>query len=176
MSKFFSSLNIRLILIHLVALWFFFYAFQSYAFLKDRAFAEPTLNGLIKAAQKPRYDIDKTFIEQMGNIGLLVAYVISWYISTKRGWHWINGVIAFLIAFALGSFNWFGWDHLSGIFLAPGRLFGQTSVWNFLVSGTILLIPGLLLLFWKKIQLFIGRGNYVDKTAIEEEKKKRRVR
>ena len=115
------------------------------------------------------------FIEQMGNIGLLVAYVISWFISVKRGWHWINGVIAFLIAFALGYYNWFGWDHLSGVFLAPGRLFGQTSLWNFLLSGSIMLAIGLLLALWKKVQLFIDKGSYIDKKAIEEDKKKRRV-
>jgi len=175
MSNFFTNLNWRLIIIQLVSLWFFFYAFQTLAFLKDRAFADPLLNSIIKASQKPRYAMDKTFIEQIGNIGLVVAYVLWWFVASKKGWHWINGVIAFIVAFALGFFNWFGWDHLSNIFLAPGRLFQQTSMWNFLLSGGIMLAIGLFLLFWKKMQLFIDRGSYVDKKAIEADKKKRRV-
>ena len=176
MSKFFKTLNWRLIIIQLVSLWFFFYAFQTLAFLKDRAFADPTLNGIIRVSQKPRYAMDKTFIEQIGNIGMVLAYVLWWFVASKRGWHWINGVIAFIITFALGAYNLLGWDHLSDIFLAPGRLFRQTSIWNFLLSGGIMLAIGLFLLFWKKIQLFIDKGSYVDKKAIEEDKKKRRVR
>ena len=176
MSKFFSTLNWRLIIIQLVSLWFFFYAFQTLAFLHDRAFAEPTLNSIIRATQKPRYALDKTFIEQIGNIGLVVAYILWWWLASKKGWHWINGVIAFVVAFALGYYNWFGWDHLSSIFLAPGRLFKQTSVWNFLVNGAIMLAIGLALLYWKKIQAFIDKGSYLDKKAVEEDKKKRRVR
>jgi len=176
MSKFFQLLNWRMIILHLVAFWFFYYSFETFAFLKDRAFAEPTLNAMIKAAQLQRYNMDKTFIEQMGNIGLVLAYVLSWWIASRRGWHWINGVIAFIVAFALGYSNWFGWDHLSPIFLAPGRLFKQTSIWNFVTSGTIMLAIGLLILFWKKIQQYIDRGSYVDKTALEAQKKKKRVR
>ena len=176
MTKFLSNLNWRLIIIQLISLWFFFYAFQTLAFLKDRAFADPTLNTIIKAAQKPRYAIDETFIEQMGNIGLVAAYVLWWFIASKKGWHWINGVIAFIVAFALGAWNWFGWDHMSGIFLAPGRIFKQTSIWNFVVSGSILLALGLLLALLKKVQSFIDKGSYVDQKAIDEDKKKRRVR
>jgi len=175
MSKFFLNLNWRLILIQLVSFWFFYYGFQTLAFLHDLAFANPNLNAMIRVAQKPRYELDKNFIEQIGNIGLVAAYILWWFIAVKRDWHWINGVIAFIIAFALGYYNWFGWDHLSGIFLAPGRLFKQT-IWNFLISGSIMLALGLLLAFWKKVQSFIDRGSYVDKKAIEEDKKKRRVR
>lgn len=176
MSKFLQQLNWRLIIVHLIAFWFFYYGAQTLAFLKDIPFAQPDLNAIIKAAQKPRYEFDKNFIEQMGNIGLVLAYILSWYVSWKRNWHWINGVIAFIAAFALGYYNWFGWDHLSDFFLAPGRLFRSHPIVNFIISGGIMLILGLLLLFWKKIQRFIDKGQYVDKAALAAEKSKRRVR
>jgi len=177
MSKFFSVFNVRLIIIHLVAFWFFYYGIETLAFLHDRYLGEPSLAGIIRAGQKARYDNDKTFIEQFGNIGLLLAYVISWFVCAKKGWHWINGVIAFLMAFALGYFNWFGWDHLSGIFLAPGRLlFPRSSIWNFILSGVIMVGLGSALFFWRKVLDFIDRGSYVDKAALEAEKKKKRVR
>jgi hypothetical protein len=176
MRSFFSNLNVRLIIVYLVAFWFFYYGTETLAFLYDRALAEPTLGSIIHITQKSRYESDEVFIRQMGNIGLLAAYVISWFVSSKKGWHWINGVIAFVIAFALGYLNWFGWDHLSGIFLAPGRIFKRTSAWNFIVSGSLMLAIGSLLFFWKKVQLFIDRGNYVNKKTIEADKKKRRIR
>jgi hypothetical protein len=176
MSKLLSTLNWRLIIIQLVSFWFFFYGFQILSFLKDPALANPMLNSIIKTTEKPRYALDETFIEQMGNIGLVAAYILWWFIASKRDWHWINGVIAFIVAFALGALNWFGWNHVSNIFLAPGRLFNQTSIWNFLLSGSIMLALGLLLALWKKVQLFIDKGSYVDKKAIEEDNKKKRVR
>ncbi len=111
MSKFLQLFNWRLITIHLVAFWFFFHGVQTLAFLKDPSFGSPQLNAFIEAGQKPRYAIDKTFIEQMGNIGLLFAYVLAWYIAWKRGWHWLNDVLAFVIAFGLGYFNWGGWNN-----------------------------------------------------------------
>lgn len=183
MSKFLQLLNWRLIVIHLVAFWFIYHGVQTIAFCKDPPYGDFDSNAIIKVYQKFRFDIDKNFIEQMGNIGLILAYVLAWYVSWKKGWHWINDVFAFVIAFALGYFYFLGWNNLPNIFFLPGDPFYVTrgsyhgpSIWSYMIDGAIMLALGVVLLFWGKIQQFIDRGQYVDKVALEAAKKKQRVK
>ena len=171
-----KSLNARLILIHLVAFWLFFYAFQSLGFLHDHGFFNPAFDRVNRVTFPERYNADKTFVEQAGNLGLLLAYIISWFICSKRGWHWINGVIVFIIAFALGNANWFGWDHLYKIFLTPGRIFPIGSIWRYWTDGLIMLLLGSLLFFLGVIKRYIDRGNPEYKNRLEAEKKAKRIK
>jgi len=175
MRSLFSNLNARLIIIHLIAFWFFFYAFQTFAFLHDPDLLIPRLAAMIHVTFPQRFNFDKTLIEQLGNLGILVAYVISWFIASKWNWHWINGVIVFVIAFALGNLKWFGWDTLSGIILAPGKLFNKAVV-NILVNGTIMLAVGLALLLLKGVIKYINNGDPKVKRKVEAEKIARRVK
>jgi hypothetical protein len=176
MKSLFSTLNARLIIIHLIAFWFFFYAFQTFAFLHDHTFFNPILERVNRLQFPDRYNFDKTLIQQMGNAGLIVAYVIAWFIASKWNWHWINSVIVFVIAFALGNLNWFGWDTLSVIFLAPGKLFGINTIGSLLTNGVIMLALGLLLLFLKNVNVYINNGDPGQKRKIEADKKARRLK
>ena len=168
--------NVRLILIHLAAFWLFFYAFQTLAYLHDRGFFNPMFDQVNRTVFVPRYNFDKTFVAEAGNFGLVLAYIISWFICSKRGWHWINGVIVFVIAFALGNLNWFGWEHLYVIFLAPGKMFDQGSAWRFWTDGLVMLLLGSLLLFLNSIKRFIDKGNLNTKEGLRPEKKAGRIK
>ena len=171
----FSKLNGRLIIVHLAAYWLFYYAFQTFAFLYDRGFFNPRYTAVFQAQFPERYKLDVTIIQQAGNIGLLVVYVISWFIASKRGWHWINDVLVFIIAFALGNLEWFGWDHLSPVFLAIGNSF-TNSIARFVSNGAIMVALGCLLLFSKSILRFIDRGQSDYKAKLATDKIARRVK
>jgi len=175
MRSLFSNLNGRLIIVNLLAFWFFFFAFQTFAFLHDYQFFNPLMERLNRLQFPDRYKMDITIIRQAGNFGIVAAYVIAWFTASKRNWHWINGVIAFVIAFALGNTNWFGWDTLSPIFLAPGKLFGVNTVPSLVINGIILLAIGLLFLLLKKVNNFVNNGDPGYKKAVEADKKARRV-
>jgi hypothetical protein len=163
MKSLISQLNIRLILIHLAAFWLFFFAFHTLAFLHDNAFFNPVLYQVNRVTFPDRFNADITFIEQAANIGLVLAYIISWFICLKKGWHWINGVIIFVIAFILGNKNWFGWQLVNKVFLTPGRIFHDGSLLIYWTDGLIMLLLGSLLLFLNPVKRFIDRGSAEQK-------------
>ena len=155
MRKLLSQLNSRLMIIHFIAFWFFIYAFQTLAFLHDYSFLYLGQDSITQDNLPARFDRDMELIRQAGNIGLLVAYIISWSISTKRDWFWLNSVIIFLLAFALKNLGWLGWKYLDHIFMAPAKLFIEHSVWGYLTSGLIMIAIGSLLFFSKRIIRYI---------------------
>jgi hypothetical protein len=114
------------------------------------------------------------FIEQAGNIGLVVAYIISWSICTKRDWFWLNSVIIFVIAFILRNLGWLGWKYLNHIFYVPGKIFKEHSIWGYITDGLIMLAIGLVIFFSKKLTRYIdvhpsnsqkGKGKIGRKTV-----------
>jgi hypothetical protein len=94
MSGFFSNLNIRLILVHFIGFWFFFYSGETFGFLRDRGFFHPLYSAVAQAQFPDRYAADVNFIKQAGNIAALIGYILAWSISSKKGWHWINDLVA----------------------------------------------------------------------------------
>jgi predicted permease len=122
---------------------------------------------------KGRFLTDKEFIRQSGNFGLLAAYIISWVLSTKRNWHWVNSVIVFLLAFTLYNLGYWGWNFLHVIFQAPGKLFPKNSIGEYLTNGLILLAIGVVILFSKGLMRYIDKhpssviknGNKADRKA-----------
>jgi hypothetical protein len=155
MRKFFSQLNGRLMVIHFIAFWFFIYAFQTLSFLHDYSFLYLGENSFNGERLPARFSGDMEFIRQAGNIGLLVAYIISWSISTKREWFWLNSVIIFVLAFVLKNFGWLGWKYLSHVFTAPGNVFKEHSVVSYWINGFVMLAIGLLIFFSKKLIRYI---------------------
>lgn len=177
MRSLLSNLNGRLLIVHLAAFWLFFYAFQTLAFLRDAAFFNPAVVHINHLQFPDRFTYYVTFIHQLGNIGLLVAYIISWFISSKRGWHWINCTLIFLFLFVMGNVHirgdyYLGWSHLAQFFLAPGKLFILGSKWSYILNGGLMLAIGCLLFFYKPLIRFIDRGNHAKKIA---QKGKRKV-
>jgi hypothetical protein len=81
-----------------------------------------------------------------------------------------------VICVVLGGLNWMGFDHLSFIFLAPGRLFPINSLATFLVNGVVMLGIGLLVLLSKRLIRFIEKGQHNYRESLVKEKLARRVR
>jgi len=108
LQNFISRLNWRQILLHVIAFWFFIYAFETFAYLTDTKF--------IELFRHSNQEITRTTLEENGisssNItdllftvtaaglsGLVVAFIISLVISIKQHWFWVNSLIVLLIFF-----------------------------------------------------------------------------
>ena len=174
MRSLFSNLNARLIIINLIAFWLFFYAFQTLAFLHDYNFLYLPTERMARLNLPARRASDMNFIRQAGNFGLLAAYVISWFVAYKKDWHWLNGVISFIITFTLCFFGWFGWSFLHVIFQEPEKLFAPTSMWGYLISGLIMIAIGLLMLLSKQVISFVERSKLKDDARGKKKPKRTR--
>jgi hypothetical protein len=168
----FSMLNFRQMIVHFIAFLFFIYGSQFVALTYDYGFLHNN-GAFINIMNNPgRFNDDMKFIDLIGVAGLLVAYVISWAISNKRGWYWANSIIVFVIALVLKNFNLLKWDVIRAFFSAPGEDFILNSSWFFIALGTFFIAIGLLLFFIKKITAFIEKGNPQAKTTAKGGKKK----
>jgi hypothetical protein len=105
-----------------------------------------------------KYDADMLIITEAGYVGLIIAYIISWRLSVKHQWFWINSVIVFLVAFGLASFDLLGWRQLRGICMAPGLIFGKNTKLYLITDVVIMLAVGSFLFFNKWIINFIDKG------------------
>ena len=157
-KSFFSQLNPRQLVIHFVAFWFFIYALDTLASIYDYQFLYKPEAYLTQMVNRDRFNNDILIINLFGTFGLLVAYVISWRISVKYNWFWANAVIVFLLEFFLKSHDYLGWAVLKTFFLQPGTLLGENSIPCIIVNGLIMLSLGSLLLFNKKVILYIDNG------------------
>jgi len=157
----FSNFNVRQMVIHFIAFCLFIWAFETLAFLHDYDFLFSVAQHMNRITFRDQFNADLEFIVQAGNIGLLAGYVISWIISNKRNWHWINSVVIFVVAFLLKNFllNSF----LDKTFLTPGGPFKIYSWTGHLLLGLGLVAAGLFIFFFKAIIRFIDAGNRAGK-------------
>jgi hypothetical protein len=170
MRSFFSKLNPRQLVIHFIASWFFLYGVHTLATLLDYSFlytAKQPFMSPIYIQQK--YDSDMLVVSEAGIAGLIIAYIISWRVSVRKNWFWLNSVIVFLAAFILTIFNLLGWKELRKIVLSPARIFDVNTVAYILTGGIIMLAVGSFLFFNKKIINFIDKGvKHVRKPAVKK--------
>lgn len=164
MQSLLSKLNVKLMVIHFVAFWLFIYGFQTLAFLYDFKFliylpVEARINDV------PRTNFDMKVVAQMALVGAIVAYIISWRISLKRGWFWLNATIVFVVIYILQLNNLLGWRILQKGFLLPGQIFRLNTRTFYVTNGGIMLALGCYLLFSKRIQRFIDGKKAEDGKA-----------
>jgi hypothetical protein len=88
--------------------------------------------------------------------GLLLACFISYFISLKKKWLWINSLTIFVIVFPLFRLNLLGWDYAKQVFLYPGSFFSNIEI-QIIVNGAILLIIAGILFFLSSIIHFIDK-------------------
>ena len=160
-KNFFISINIRLILIHFIAFWLFIYGFQTLAFLHDHEFFKASLNRINALNFPARYDADATFVQQSSIFGLLLAYIISWTISSRRDWFWASSAICFVLAFVMRVNGLLLWDKLHGTFLWAGGLFNEDSIWGYIVNAALMIGLGCIVFFWNRIIHIIDKGEKV---------------
>lgn len=174
MKSILSSFNARLLLIHFVAFWFFMYGFQMISFLHDYDFLYSQHTLLLNSPG--RFDYDMVIIEQSGSFGLIAAYITSFFISSKQGWHWINSALVFIVAFLLENFVLLHWVKFHNNYLSQGGLFHVFSKWGHLALGIALLSFGVLLIISKKVIKYINGNSAKDKKKVAPGKKPRRTR
>jgi len=164
MKDFFSKLNARLLVIHFIAYWLFIYGFDTLGSLWDFRFLYNTNVVVISAIAKDRFNHDIDIINFFGTGGLVIAYIISWWLSVKRDWFWANAVIILLLAFLLKSHDYLAWSSMKSIFLAPGKIIFDNSMVGVIINAAIMIALGSVLLLQKRIVDFIDKGTKrVDK-------------
>lgn len=164
MKSFFSKFNVKLLVIHFIAFWLFIFAFRTLSFLYDFSFL---IAGPVEARinDVARIKTDMDLVALAGLFGAITAYVISWLISLKRNWFWLNSTITFVLIYVLKLNDMLGWSTMEKVFLAPGRIFRLNTRTFYVTNGLILLGLGCYLLFSERVKAFIdGKGAVVKKT------------
>ncbi len=176
LSNFISKLNWRLMVVHFVAYWFLFEAFEYFAICYDYRFIYDFSNQHHFSRHITNDDFrrmnvndwkrilnDNMIINLMPLISFLITFGLSLFISIRKKWYWVNPVFIFLFVLSL-KVLWVRlkieitpWTFLRFVFRAPGYLF-KGSVWHFIINGTVMLIIALSLFFWKRVNKFID-GN-----------------
>ncbi|MGZ3872387.1 MAG: hypothetical protein ACXVJD_05695 [Mucilaginibacter sp.] len=162
MKTFLLKFNLRLLIIHFVAFWFFIYAFRTLSFLHDFGFLV-TAPIEVRLNETERLNFDREIAAQASLLGLVIAYIISWLISLKRDWFWLNSLAVFILMYALKYYNLLGWNILQNVFLLTCHVVGQNTRAFYIVNGAIMLGLGCLLLFSGKIKRFIDGGGPAKK-------------
>jgi len=157
-KSFFSKLNTRQLIIHFIASWFFIYAFDTLFSLWDYSFQYQSSTYLLSITAQQRYNTDIMIITRFGILGLIIAYIISWWISAKRNWFWANAVIVFLVAFFLAGEDYLGWGMFKEIFMVPGKIFDTNSRAYLITNGLVMLAIGSFLLLKKQVINYIDNG------------------
>ena len=154
---------------HLIAIWFFIFAFETFAYLTDtklielfRHSDEQITSTILEKNGIPSSNIaDLLFtVTAAGLVGMLLAFIISLVMSIKKHWFWVNSIIALLLFFIPINLGFLSRQSLSKIFWWPGQIFSNTTI-EFLANGIILLAIGLIIFFWKRPKRFIENNNLV---------------
>jgi hypothetical protein len=95
-----------------------------------------------------------------GFIGLLFAFIVSVVVSVRRRWFWVNALIVSVAIYFLYVFRLLGWEYVGYVFGFPGSLLNNTAA-RCLTTGVILLTIGLLILFSKRTEQFVGNNKPV---------------
>jgi hypothetical protein len=164
LSNFISKLNWRLMIVHILACWFFFHALWQLGLLYDYSYLEEIRRHINEHNYKDFnsykwLDGHRITMIQINAIlialgGLLAGFVLSLLLSFKHKWFWVNSVIVLLVTFGLFSIDRFYFNYLRPTFQAPGKLF--KADWAcILANGLTMLAIGLLLFFLKRVIKFI---------------------
>lgn len=156
MQSFFSKLNLRLIVIHFFAFLFFLFAFHTVAFLYDYKFLYLVSEHTNRLNFPGRFENDMTIVEQAGNLGLLTAYVISWSVSSRRDWFWLNSVIVFVLWFAIKNFGLPQFKFYEKLIMSPGGFLKVYSLWGHVAVGAVSIAIGLFIFLFNKLNQYIN--------------------
>ena len=160
---FISRLNWRHILLHFFAFWFFIYSFETFSFLLNTNLIDAyrKSNGHLLSDMSKLNSLDTETLTYFllskiffGLAVLLVAFLISLFLSIKRRWFWGNNLVVLIIIYTMYRFDLLGWSYLRSLFWYTGQKFSDATI-EFTLNGMILLIPGLLLFFLKQSNRFI---------------------
>ena len=154
-----NRLNWQQILIHLLAIWLFSAAFETFFYLSDPHFLEKIVN-----AKQQGLDIsdiikeDKTFAfgdfyyySAVGLFtGFLIGFIISLAISIRGKGFWLNSLLSAISFFLLNRLGLDSSYFLKSIFLFPGIIIQKNIVLTIIINAFILLGLGILAFFLNK--------------------------
>ena len=160
-----SKLNWRQVAAHLLATFFFMAAFYVFCYLIDtelitilRTTTPEDRFEVLDARGKTASDLTYfvLWLKLSPFFGLLTAFGVSLCISIRQRWYWINSLLVFLIGFLLLKIGvaWFGISAVQTLTLHWGLLIKNIHL-EFIISGTIWLLIGLVLFFNRKTFQFI---------------------
>jgi hypothetical protein len=159
MTSFLSKLNLRQLIIHFIASWLFIHAIHILATLLDFKFLyNEQVPSMSQLAVTDRYNKDLLIINQAGVVGLILAYIISYRISVKHNWFWLNSVIILIVSFPLVIFDLLGWKFFRYYFMTPGKIFDENTVPYIIVNAAVMLALGSFLFYGKGIIAYINKG------------------
>ena len=158
-KNFILKFNWRFCLIHFLAIYCIMYAFNT--------FASIAYTDLVTAYfSKGKEDI--TSLQDLSNflitidiatfVGLLIAFIISLVMATRKKIWWSNSLLIFIIAFSLHRFDFFGWQYVKYIFIYILGWIDNLALY-YTICGTLLLSLALLLMFSKTTNRFIASTN-----------------
>ena len=155
----FSTINLKLIGLHLVAGWFLMTGFYTISFLTNIPFAEEfkTITPFSEGAwwgQAPNSFVSTIIIS--GFAGLITSFIISLSICIRKKWFWLNAVIVLILSLLLVKFYWILWNTVKPFAWFAGEKFNNIFL-EFLIKGIILLFIGLFIFFSKWTNHFIQK-------------------
>lgn len=176
---FINKINWRLIAIHLIGTFFIVLAARQFIFLNDM--------GIIKSFDKYGYpDAFKHLVKEenfmvrfshftLWNnlapiIGILIAFIISLFLTIKKKIFWLNAVIVFAIALLLNKLGLFENSTLDDLFFPIGKMAIRFGLqFKFITNGTVYALVGILFFFSKQTnRLAYGQTNNTDNNSEEE--------
>ena len=186
LSGFISKLNWRLMVVHLVAYWFLWEAFEYFAvfydyhflvtFYQHHHFSKHITDDQFRSISPndiKRVISDRMMMSLFPLLGLITALVSSLITSIMKNRYWLNTVIVFVTTIALiviwrlYKIQITPWNYLQYIFDKPGYFF-RGSIWYFIADGSVLLVIGLCLFFLKPVIRFIdGKKAYIEPLSTE---------
>lgn len=159
LSNFLSKLNWRLIVLHIIACWFFIDAFRTLIVIHDYQYLNDLTSRKFKNGNSDSYRFlnDMFWIHISCFLGLLTGFIISLILSLRFKWFWFNSIIVLLVTYLLWMLGYSGWNYLREVFLKPELLFKSDEAF-FVTNGLMMLTIGLCLFFMKWSIRFIN-GN-----------------
>lgn len=146
-----KRINLKLIVIHSIALWMFAFSFQTFGYLSNVDLSEFIRHSPSEKTNLtiPAYDAGAIYslqltIEICKTLGIVVGFVLSLIISRKRNWYWLNSLLAFILMMLLRFFDLLGWSYLKNLFLFPSQI--GTGFWYYFINGLVMLTIGIILL------------------------------
>jgi hypothetical protein len=142
-------LNLKLIILFVIALWLFSQSGEVLGYLRNPDLAEQIrkANGLITVWSGDEFTVSSITYLMFASgfasvIGLVVGLIISLFICRKRKWHWANPVLAFLLVYLTGWLHIDRLNFIGHLLRMPGETFN--GIWYYLINGFVTVLFGLL--------------------------------
>ncbi|MUV03083.1 hypothetical protein GN157_05110 [Flavobacterium rakeshii] len=164
MKNFISKLNWRLILVHVLATYFFVFGIKLLSFFSDIE----AVKVLLTNREEP---VGDDYVFRIGMINLynfysgcaaiILVFIISLILCKKYRWYWGNSLIVFIFSMTMYWLGYTGWTYVKIVLLMPGTIFKQIEP-EFITNILILLTFGVLFLFNKRIIRFVETGRFTN--------------